>query len=147
MPKPRSGESRTEYIKRCIPIVINEGASQDEAVAKCYGMWKQNLADRNKVSFDYDGVLETPKGKSLAKRLIFSGKSVYIITARNERFSGPVEQAAKEVGIPMTKVIFTGSNSSKVDAVRRLNISVHYDDNPDVVKDINENTGAQGVKF
>ena len=43
---PRSGESKEEYISRCVPYVLNEGKSQDEALGKCYGMWEQE--------FDYD---------------------------------------------------------------------------------------------
>ena len=148
MPKPWSGEKRTAYISRCISqLVGKEGYDKDQAAAVCYSMWKQNLADRNKVSFDFNGVLTTTRGKILAKRLMASGKSVYIITSRSESMGAPVIKVAKELKIPLTKVIFAGSNTNKVDAISRLKISVHFDDNPDVIKDINDNTGAQGVKF
>ena len=36
------------------------------------------------VSFDYDGVLSTKKGKELAKRHLEQGDHVYIITARRK---------------------------------------------------------------
>jgi len=43
MPSIKEGESEDEYCKRCIPYVIEkEGASPDEAYAKCHGMYKQN---------------------------------------------------------------------------------------------------------
>ena len=46
--KPNPGESKDEYIGRCIPYVLNEGASQEQAAGKCYGMWD------NRDYFDYD---------------------------------------------------------------------------------------------
>jgi len=43
MPSVKKGESEADYVKRCIPYVINkEGASPEEAAAKCHGMWKQH---------------------------------------------------------------------------------------------------------
>lgn len=32
-------ETKDEFLARCIPMVIEEGASQDEAVGKCAGIW------------------------------------------------------------------------------------------------------------
>ena len=46
--KPNPGESKNDYISRCIPYVLNEGASQEQAAGKCYGMWE------GKEDFDYD---------------------------------------------------------------------------------------------
>ena len=39
MPKPNPGESRNEYVSRCIKVVMGEGADQEAAVGKCEGMW------------------------------------------------------------------------------------------------------------
>ena len=36
----------------------------------------------SKISFDYDDVLSTEKGKELAKRKMSDGNTVYIISAR-----------------------------------------------------------------
>lgn len=43
MPTPRNGESKDEFINRCIPIVINEGTATDpsQAAAICYSKWDQ----------------------------------------------------------------------------------------------------------
>jgi hypothetical protein len=46
--KPNPGENKDEYISRCIPYVLDEGASQEQAAGKCYGMWD------NRDYFDYD---------------------------------------------------------------------------------------------
>jgi len=38
--EPRPGQSKEDYLNECIPYVISEGKSQDEAAGKCYGMWE-----------------------------------------------------------------------------------------------------------
>ena len=43
MPEPRQGESRDDFIGRCIPIVLEHGTAedQDQAMAVCISMWNQ----------------------------------------------------------------------------------------------------------
>ena len=38
---PRDDETKDEFIKRCIPVYINEGYPKDQATAICYDMWKK----------------------------------------------------------------------------------------------------------
>ena len=45
MPTPRQDESN--WMSRCIPYVINEGRSQDQAVAICASIWR----NRNKKDY------------------------------------------------------------------------------------------------
>ena len=40
MPDPKPGESEQEFVSRCVPIVIHEGATKDQALGKCYGMFR-----------------------------------------------------------------------------------------------------------
>lgn len=42
MPTRKAGESKADYLKRCIPVVKKEGASQKQAVGKCMGMARSN---------------------------------------------------------------------------------------------------------
>ena len=45
MPKPpKKNESKADYIKRCIPVVIRDGTAKDgkQAAAICHSMWKQS---------------------------------------------------------------------------------------------------------
>jgi len=44
MPKPRDGETRKDFVDRCVPIVIDEGTAKDgkQAVAVCNSMWEQD---------------------------------------------------------------------------------------------------------
>jgi len=40
MPNPKKGESEQDFVSRCIPIVLAEGATQEQAAGKCYGMYR-----------------------------------------------------------------------------------------------------------
>ena len=94
-----------------------------------------------KISFDYDETLSTSRGKDIAKRLITEGNTVYIISARSE-LTGML-QTAKDLGIPESRVYATGSNKAKIQKIKDLGISKHYDNNADVVKEL----GQIGNKF
>lgn len=43
MPTPNAGESRDDFVSRCIPIVMDDGTadSNDQAVAVCNSMWEE----------------------------------------------------------------------------------------------------------
>jgi hypothetical protein len=58
MPKPRPNEQKEDYISRCIPVVINEGKSREQAYAICQGMWEdRNMSAYEKIIKEY----KTPK--------------------------------------------------------------------------------------
>lgn len=42
MPEPREGEDRSDFISRCIPQLRDEGKPQDQAIAQCHSIWRQN---------------------------------------------------------------------------------------------------------
>jgi acid phosphatase class B len=99
-----------------------------------------------KVSFDFDGVLETSQGKELARRKINDGEQVYIITARQEStMSKRVYDVAKELGIPRLHVYFTNGRD-KWNTIKRLGIDVHYDNNQEQITKIKENTDTRAEK-
>ena len=101
-------------------------------------VWKAILASgayaAERVSYDYDGVLSTDKGKAAADRDVKAGKVVYIISAR-QSVDGMLSTAS-ELGIPKGRVYATGSNKAKVEKVKSLGIKVHKDNNPDVIKEL-----------
>lgn len=137
---PSKGEHKTEFLPRCIAYVIKEGKDSDQAVAICNSMWEQHFTD-NKISFDYDDTLSTERGKKLAERLISEGNTIYIISARSE-LTGMI-QTATELGIPESRIYATGSNAAKVQKIKDLGINKHYDNNADVIAELN----GIGVKF
>jgi hypothetical protein len=95
----------------------------------------------SKISFDYDDVLSTEKGKELAKRKMSDGNTVYIISARRS-IDGMIN-TAKALGIPESRIYATGSNKAKVEKVKELGIQTHYDNNPDVINEL----GSVGKLF
>lgn len=103
-------------------------------------------ADENKVSLDFDDTLETERGKELAKRLIAEGKTVYIVTRRQQSASEEVYKVAEELGIPKSRVKFT-NGAYKWETIKHYGIGTHYDNNAREVELINSKTTANGVKF
>lgn len=131
MPNPKPNEKQKDFISRCMAEVINEGKKKDQAYAICEYRWKESRLKQIKkaaikVSFDYDGVLSTEKGKELAKR---TQGTKYIISARRNK-SG-MTTTAKEVGI--RNIYATGSNKAKIEKIKQLGINTHWDNNPDVI--------------
>lgn len=53
MPKPRSGESKSDFMSRCVPQVVGEGKAQDQAVAMCNAFWSEKDVSKTEtvVSF------------------------------------------------------------------------------------------------
>jgi hypothetical protein len=50
MPSPGQNETKDEFVKRCIPIVIHEGTAKDgsQANAICHSMWDQYVKKKKK---------------------------------------------------------------------------------------------------
>ena len=95
-----------------------------------------------KISFDYDGVLSTDQGKSLARRKVTEGYKVYIITARHP--DETVFNTARDLGIYKSRVYFT-SGAPKWKTIKALGINKHYDNNSNVVNEINRLTDCEAV--
>ena len=106
---------------------------------------KLNLAG-SRISFDYDGTLSTLKGQTLAKTFLESGATVFIITARNQSESSSVFAIADVLGIPHSRVIFT-NHADKWKFMDKYRIGTHYDNNPEQVRKINDNTQTKGILF
>lgn len=99
--------------------------------------------DMNKVSFDFDDTLTQERWQNKAMKLKEEGKTVYIVTRRQERDSEPVYGVAEKIGIPRSRVYFT-NGKLKWETIKRLGIGEHYDNNEDEIKAIRENTDAVG---
>lgn len=46
MPTPNINETEADYIARCVPIVMSEGKTQDQALGQCYGMYREEEGHR-----------------------------------------------------------------------------------------------------
>lgn len=94
-----------------------------------------------KISFDFDDTLSTADGKAKAKEYISQGADIYIISARDSKEG--MYSVADELGIDHSRIYATGSNFAKVEKVKELGITKHFDNNPDVVSQLE----GIGVKF
>jgi hypothetical protein len=126
---PNAGESKDEFVSRCVGVVMGEGKTQDQALGQCYGMWENREFAFDKVSFDWDGVLSTKEGRDLLEKEIGFGNYVYIISARGS-VSNEMRQLASDYKIPLDRIYAVGSNVQKVRKIKDLGIIRHYDDNP-----------------
>lgn len=147
IPTPNSSESKDEFIQRCMgdDKMTSEYPDQAQRFAVCSSSYLENkITNAEKVSFDYDDTLSTDKGKETAKRLINQGDTVYIISARNDK-EGMIG-IAESLNIPASRVYATGSNSAKIEKIKELGISNHYDNNPDVISKLKE-SGINGILF
>lgn len=88
------------------------------------------------VGFDFDGVLSTLRGQTIARQ---TSAEVYIITARSASNLGgyygtaEVYKIADKLNIPHSNVFFEGSNQRKIARVKQLGLSTFYDNNIDVI--------------
>lgn len=131
---------------------IGSGACIYDTEEKAIEVWQailasgEFLADKNKVSIDFDDTLSTPQGQALAKRLIIEGKQVHIVTRRQSTASKEVYAVADRLGIPHSRIHFT-NGKMKWETVKRLGIGTHYDNNQKEIDLINKNTDTKGIKF
>lgn len=127
---------------------IGQGECIYPTKEKALEVWRAILASGNyakpKISFDYDGVLSTDKGKAKAKELS-KVATIYIISARSDKEG--MLGTAKELGIPSSRVFATGSNKEKVATIDRLGINTHYDNNPDVISEVRKLDNVKGLNF
>jgi hypothetical protein len=136
---PSKGENEKDFIERCIKYVIDEGKDSDQAFAICNSLWKEHFVGG--VSFDYDGVLTTSRGIDLLDASVARGTNVYIISARND--DAGLKEFASKHGVKVSNVFAMGSNKSKIEKVKQLDVSKHYDNNADVINEL----GSVGEKF
>ena len=48
--KKKKGETKTEFLNRCVPMEVESGFPQEQAVAMCYSYWtSENLSDIRKI--------------------------------------------------------------------------------------------------
>ena len=139
--EPGEKESKDEWLQRCMGVLVgDEGKEQSQAYAICQSKWEEKFAGQ-KISFDFDDTLSTARGKELAMNHIENGDTVYIISARDSK-DGMMDTAI-ELGIPSSRVFATGSNKAKVELIKELGISKHYDNNSDVIQQL----GDKGIQF
>ena len=134
MPKPRQGEHKGDYLIRCMDDekMKNDFPDNMQRYAVCQSIYTNEKMAVDKISFDFDGTLNTTKGKELAKS--FKDAQLYIISARDNKTE--MYKIADEVGIPTFRIYAMGSNELKVFKIKDLGIKTHYDNNIEVIKQL-----------
>ena len=134
MPKPRQGEHKGDYLIRCMDDekMKNDYPDNMQRYAVCQSIYTNEKMAVDKISFDFDGTLNTTKGKELAKS--FKDAQLYIISARDNKTE--MYKIADEVGIPTFRIYAMGSNELKVFKIKDLGIKTHYDNNIEVIKQL-----------
>lgn len=137
IPTPNKGEHKKDFVQRCVTDEKMKSEYEDinQRLAVCSSAFEERLA-AEKISFDYDETLTTDKGMELAKKFISEGADVYIISARQQK--DEMLNRAKELGIPESRVYATGSNKAKIEKIKELGITIHYDNNTDVIKELGD---------
>ena len=127
IPTPNENESENDFISRCMDSEIMKAEYSDEV--QRYAVCITQFAPQ-KVSFDWDGTASTKKGKELVQSYIDKGADIYIITARSKKAGISID------GIDASHIIATGSNKAKVEKIKELGITLHYDNNKDVINEL-----------
>lgn len=116
-------------------------AAKKKAIAQAIAIGVTDAFAGTRVSFDYDGVLSTQKGKELALEELKKGNIVYVISARDTAAS--MYPTTLELGIPIMNVFATGSNSKKIEKILELRIQKHIDNNFDVISKLPAGVGEK----
>lgn len=132
----RWGERGAKYYYKC-GSTIAQGHAKEKALKQAAAI---GFSDE-KISFDYDDTLTEKAMQDLTKKLIESGTDVYVISARRD-VDGMLD-LTKELGITDDHVYAMGSNPAKIEKIKELSITLHYDNNPDVIKKL----GSTGKLF
>jgi hypothetical protein len=78
MPTPRKGETESDFVTRCIPVVLDDGTAKDtkQATAICFSMYAQAKKEaRAKGQIDLrDGLSDPARISKLRKDANESGQ-------------------------------------------------------------------------
>lgn len=94
-----------------------------------------------KVSFDFDGTLQTGAMQELAKKFVALGAEVWITTTRHKNPWGGMQYnnqqvwaVAEMVGIPKERIQFT---EGKAKYAMLKGFDIHFDDDSAEIEDVN----------
>jgi len=127
MPSPRAGESRDDFLDRCIPEVVAEGRDPDQAVAMCLAYYegdKDKAFDINKTDeYEYWKSFNNKRDsfedkytrrflKAFREQIAFLDNASTVQDLRKELDPKPIEEAVNElfaeVGDSFARSTFSG---------------------------------------
>jgi len=63
--KPSAGESQSDFMSRCVPVLIDEGKDQDQAVAVCISMYEQDYTKVELADYPWDECIADQSARGL----------------------------------------------------------------------------------
>ena len=121
-----------EENKRHIKSVVET----DDEIVITFGKSEMSVMNQKmeKVSFDFDGTLNTDSGRAYFEEEKNKGSEIYIISAReNDEY---LQGFAIANGIDKERVFAMGNDESKIAKIQELEIGRHYDNNSSVVESV-----------
>jgi HK97 family phage prohead protease len=111
MPNPNNYDNREDYMKACVPIVIGEGLTDEQAVGKCEGMW------------DNKGKETKPETKSTGKKLRY--KAMLIAEPPKELIKNRIKASGLEIGLTEVKSEISDPGASQTPSEGSENTDEH----------------------
>jgi hypothetical protein len=99
MPKPMAGEPRNEYMSRCVPEVMKEGLTQEQAVGKCEGMFShaEKLTKVNKSIQNIDRLIREQEHIDLVAKYQHEIMKAQTVEGYESPEPGDLEEAGKNL--------------------------------------------------
>jgi hypothetical protein len=63
--EPSAGESESDFMSRCVPVLIDEGKDQDQAVAVCISMYEQKHTKEKFADYPWDECIADQSARGL----------------------------------------------------------------------------------
>jgi len=130
---PNAGETRDDFISRCVAYNMDEGKEQEQAVAICISIAEQEFAVGDRVGFDWNA-LKTSSGLRLFKNEMLRGSlPVIFIQGLPSR---ELVDFLNEYGIPISAVNMYSNDREKLNLIKVMNIKRHYDTDLDIRREL-----------
>ena len=131
----RTIEKMKDEDKRHNERHIKSVVENDEEIIITFGKGEMSAEqDVERVSFDFDGTLNTDAGRAYLEEEKSKGSEIYIISARKD--GEYLEGFAIANGIPKERVFAMGSDEEKIAKINALDIVKHYDNNAMIVESV-----------
>lgn len=156
IPKPRKNERKLEFLNRCMAdeVMTNDYRIAGQRYAVCTLSFEETRRQEyqsrkvksqvQKIGFDYDGVVSTEKGKELVLQKQNEGADIWFISGTEP--SETKYNTAEKLGIGKDKMIFV-KPLDKWKYLSENNFDTFYDNNPNQVDRINQNTDTKAILF
>lgn len=138
---PSASETKDEFISRCIPFVIKEGKTPEQAAGQCYGMWEnRKFAIGDRIGFEWE-VLKTGEGLNLFKNEL--RRATLPVLFIQGLPTQELIDFTNKYQIPVSAINMYGSRGEKIKLIKDMGLKRHYDNDPFVRKEL----GSVAIDF